>query len=496
VNERAVVIQRGNELSEFVDLLNELAVPTEIHRDAMPTPEDLSGAAVTVVPGSRLVEADPNLAQWPRTIAVVDDSSKTLVSHLNRLGAAMVIRRPIHPRTLRLLLLHEIYRGPERRRRKRVLIGHPIHVSVGLFKHRATLLELSPTGARIELSSTPKIGSKIRIVIGKDLTQGKPIKLHAKVIRCIRPENRRGREDAEIGIALLDAKSHQKAIQGILERFVRGPAAWSGKITPSEVAPRMDTRAASPAPEVNDPTLEAYPGESERSLPRSFSAKKLPPSFGRGLPTPHEIDGVSTEAVLPEAESNALNGVASPESSEASCKEALGESLEAPDSESSSDRRSHPRIPYDRRVVALDEEAARVLVGRDLSHGGMRIAANETISTGHVLRIALHCGINMEPLVVLARALRNDGEDGIVLTFDNLSAGQRDHLDKIIASSSPIRAVTEENGATDQDGDAIVLGEMLETVECAEPLLIVEDDEIDRHLDSIFDTSESVENTR
>ena len=155
VNDRAIVIQRGNELSEFKDLLTKLGVPTEIYSGALPTAEQLRGAAVVVIPGKRLAESGtPNLSLWPRTVAVVDDSSKTLISHLNRLGAALVVRRPIHPRTLRLLLLHEIYRGPERRRKKRILIGHPIRVGVGLFKQRATLLELSRPVAHVSSSLT------------------------------------------------------------------------------------------------------------------------------------------------------------------------------------------------------------------------------------------------------------------------------------------------------------------------------------------------------
>ena len=54
--------------------------------------------------------------------------------------------------------------------------------------------------------------------------------------------------------------------------------------------------------------------------------------------------------------------------------------------------------------MALGEEAARVLVGRDLSQGGMRIAANDAVGLGDVLRLALHCGTELEPVVVMAKA--------------------------------------------------------------------------------------------
>ena len=125
-------------------------------------------------------------------MAVVDGASKTMLAHLNRVGASLVIRRPIHPRTLRLALLHELYRGPERRKRKRTHIGHPIRVGAGLFKQRATLLELSDTGARVELPKEPKVGMKLNLLLGKELTLGKPLKLTAKVVRGIRAPGENG----------------------------------------------------------------------------------------------------------------------------------------------------------------------------------------------------------------------------------------------------------------------------------------------------------------
>ena len=232
VNERAIVIQRGDELSEFVRLLEDLAVPTEIWtEERLPSPNQIEGAGLVIVPGMRLTDANtPNLSLLPRTVAVVDGGSKTLVAHINRLGAALVVRRPIHPRTLRLLLLHEIYRGPERRKKKRTLIGHPIKAGAGLIKGRATLLDLSPGGARIEVPAAPKVGGKLTILLGKDLTLGKPIKLQAKVTRCIRPSGENGRAEAEIGVQLIEPQRHAKTLRAILDRFAHGPAEWSGKV--------------------------------------------------------------------------------------------------------------------------------------------------------------------------------------------------------------------------------------------------------------------------
>lgn len=492
-NDRAIVIQRGNELSEFVALLAELGVPTEICSGALPTADQLRGAAVVVIPSKRLAESGtPNLSFWPRTVAVVDDSSKTLISHLNRLVAALVVRRPIHPRTLRLLLLHEIYRGPERRRRKRILIGHPVRIGVGLFKQRATLLELSPGGARIELPTAPKIGSKLTILIGKDLTQAKPLKLQAKVIRCIRPSGERARANAEIGVCLIDPRNQAKTIRGILDRFATGPASWSGAIAeqaPASVATAAPRPKTQPATIVNAPV--AGPASAELASRGEFdpevSPRRLPPSTPMPVAANHDSSGEATAAGALDAP---LDVEADLYETDSIASEDAAPEVKRPE------RRRETRIPYERRVVALGEEAARVLVGRDLSQGGMRIAANDSVDLGDVLRVALHCGTELEPVIVMAKAERDDGDHGTVLTFQDVSDNQRTHLEKIIASSSPIEsAVAGHNPNEQTQAGSIVLGEMIETVKKGpgpSPDWVDTEDQIEAHLDSIFDTDQPV----
>ena len=520
VNDRAIVIQRGNELSEFVALLADLGVPTDVFSGGLPTAEDLHGAAVVVIPGKRLAESGtPNLSLWPRTVAVVDQSSKTIISHLNRLGAALVVRRPIHPRTLRLLLLHEIYRGPERRRKKRILIGHPIRVGVGLFKQRATLLELSPGGARIELPSAPKIGSTLKIMIGKDLTQAKPLKLQAKVVRCIRPAGDRGRGDSEIGVALISPQKQAQTIRSILDRFATGPASWNGAVaaqSPTSEAPHQSQpNIKSTVPDAAEPDTVAAPEPSIEEIDPEVSARRLPPSATAMAAPDAEAakhDGACERT--PDAEKSASDETDSCEALEQTDQEQLDRELslvtEIEDgdentdegeagpaaSEDESERRSETRIPYERRVVALGEEAARVLVGRDLSQGGMRIAANDAVDLGDVLRVALHCGTEIEPVVVTAKADRDDGDRGTVLTFQDVSDNQRSHLEKIIASSSPIEsAVAGHDPNEHTQPGSIVLGEMIETIEkgpAPPPSAVKTEEQIEAHLDSIFDTDESI----
>jgi hypothetical protein len=166
-------------------------------------------------------------------------------------------------------------------------------------------------------------------------------------------------------------------------------------------------------------------------------------------------------------------------------------SVVVPDAGGPADRRCDERIPYDERVVALDEEAARVLVGRDLSRGGMRIASTPLVQVGDILRVALHSGTGSEPLVVIAHALRDDGDEGIALGFESLSAPQQDRLADLLSGNLPLQATEAPSDDDDSDDDdPIVVAEMLERIGPET------DEEIAAHLDSVFDTGESVENAR
>ena len=61
-----------------------------------------------------------------RSIVVAEPGTRTAGRRLHQLGVEWIVRRPVHPAALRLLIQHALYRGPERRRAQRVSIGLPI----------------------------------------------------------------------------------------------------------------------------------------------------------------------------------------------------------------------------------------------------------------------------------------------------------------------------------------------------------------------------------
>ena len=68
--------------------------------------------------------------------------------------------------------------------------------------------------------------------------------------------------------------------------------------------------------------------------------------------------------------------------------------------------------------------------------------------------------------VVIAEALRDDGEEGMVLAFQELGESQRKRLDQIITQSGHIEPGSEHG--PDEDG-SLVVGEVLENSRSSDP---------------------------
>ena len=95
------------------------------------------------------------------------------------------------------------------------------------------------------------------------------------------------------------------------------------------------------------------------------------------------------------------------------------------------ERRGAERVAYDRRVIARGAGTPLVLLGRDLSSGGMCVETRRALAIGDPLQLALHAG-GETPLVVQAVVVRRVGESAWALSFRGLAATQRDRLDEIL----------------------------------------------------------------
>jgi len=149
-------------------------------------------------------------------------------------------------------------------------------------------------------------------------------------------------------------------------------------------------------------------------------------------------EGTESQTMLPKA-----GGPHSPD---------LGESADGMPGE----RRVQGRHAISRRIIALGDEAARVLIGRDISVGGMRIDSTPGLAMGDHLKVAVHVRPDGQPLVVSAEIVRDDGPEGMALQFYDLSPAVHAHLKEMV---SALPSIIESNGS--KDGAGVVVTEVV-----------------------------------
>ncbi len=337
----ATLLVHDGELGDVRDLLCTIGTPF-VECRGIGAPRDPGfGWDLILASPKRMLEIDDRSDRGRKLvkIAVSQSYSRTLNAAMFRSRVDFLVRRPVHPEALRLLILHALYRGPERRRAARVSVGAPIHFRSGYSLQPAVLLDLSTTGCRITSEHPARTGFVLTLVIpvGRDETE-------TLLVRG-RVANAYPTHGAAEGVSTLHIKferlsaSDRKRLAGAVASFSEGPARL-----PTELAPMRE--AAADAPEE---------------------------------PVDRDAD------------------------------------------EEESESRGDPRRIFDRRVIVLTEDATRVMVGCDLSAGGMRARPDPNLSVADELTIALPLPARKVPLVVRARVIRDDGEDGLVLRFLELS---------------------------------------------------------------------------
>ena len=357
----AILLVHDGELADVRALLVALALPFADRRNGLASGDLEQRWGLVLVTPRRLALLRFN-GRAPACIAICDRDSRTLRQALRRAGISLMVRRPFHPAALRGLVLHALYRGPERRRDARRAIGAPVAFHRWLRRHRAVLADLSEGGCCL-LSERPVAeGRRVTLSLPPELCGGRGFRVRARVLR----------QQREAGDHVLNASfegigARKRAqLRKLLERFAEGPA-----VLPSDGAARAANVAA------------AAPAE----LPAALAPEAAPPSTRMG--------------------------------------------------------------------VELDEQAARVLLGRELSLGGMRVDRDALLRVGQNVRLALHVSSLEAPLVVTARVHRDEGARGMVLRFHALSRDDTHHLRSLLDSVPAV-----EPGSEGEPG--VVVSEILE----------------------------------
>ena len=332
----------------------------------------------------------PGPSGRPVRIAVVTEDSGTLRATLRRLGFRFLVRLPVHPVALRLLLGHALYRGDERRAKPRVPLGYRVAVKIGMRRRDALLMDLSESGCRLLVSDPVVKDTKITVQIPTELCGDEHFILPGRALRCE-----------------LDASSPAEGSYALAVHFGALGESVRSLLQEALQAHRLGTGTLGEA--AAEPPVAPILGDEP------------PPRLVRRVPVEAKPAATERRRVPQEAPAAAR----------------------APAGPRGSDRRRHARHRYARRVIAASPDGSvhRVLIGRDLSTGGMRVDRSRELRVGSQLRVALYDAAREAPVIVDARVVRDDGEHGLALRFENVSAEAAGRVEQLVATLPPVECL-------------------------------------------------------
>src|SRR5262245_52892239 len=217
-------------------------------------PEDRVGRWPLVIGSARRI-LDCQLARSsaPIQIAILAHDARTLRTSLRRSGATFMVRRPVHPAALRALVLHSLYRGPEKRRSARVNVGAPVRLRVGWRRRAAVLIDLSVGGCRLVSDRPLERGHAFRLQLPDALSGVGALGVNALVLACVRNRDAQsGRfvvtaSFEPIGTALL------ATVQAAVARHTGGPAVCEGATSWRPDPEPADAKRSETAPTARPP---------------------------------------------------------------------------------------------------------------------------------------------------------------------------------------------------------------------------------------------------
>jgi hypothetical protein len=434
-----LLVLDDGELSDIASLLNEMGVEYAHLRGSAIPPQ--------IPPPQRVIVTTPRRAMltkdWPRSapyrIAVVTEDSNTLRAMLRRVGFDLLLRRPLHPVALRLVLLRALYAGEEKRREERVAIGADVLFRSGFWRRKALLADISQRGCRLLAEQPLSPGARINLPLPKELTPD-ALTLPCKVVRVATKPDAEGR--LEIGLAFENLSKEKLAAVRTLMRQLSEAAGMEESRVLGGAKPRAAAAEPNGARPAATPAAAARPAAARPAAPRPgtrlAALRPAPPraaSPTSSAPGPRPTPPPSP----PSGASSAAGTAARP----------------AIPSTAAAERRQHPRSTFGREIPRLDDEANSVLLGRDLSIGGMRIEYHEKLQMGDLIELAIYVSPREEPIIAKAR-VAHDAGDGLGLAFEGLPGETAARLERLIAQLPSVESL--------QGGEAAGLGSVVSRV--------------------------------
>ncbi len=363
---RVLVIDDG-ELDDVVELLRGLDIEPIRAVNPGPAQQSEERADLLVASASTALTLGP---RWSApdsaavTIAITQGESKTLRASLRRLGFDYLVRRPVHPEALRLLLHSSLYRNYDRRGAARLPAGCEVTWFEGWQWRSGTLLELSSRGCRLIPKRRIAPRSVLSITLPRSVAGWPWLRLKGQVTRTVRDDSRRGMLSAAVVFGDLSSRARLR-LDALLEELRLGPVALS----------------------------DAGPAQGAETVSGSDDSRP-------GDEPPHEDE-----------------------------------------------RRLYPRGEFQREVLAMgprSEGVRNVLVGRDLSVGGLRVEADPALAMDDIVHIALYDTLNREPITVTAKVVRDDGVRGLGLRFIDLDVAASEQVQRIVGTLPVVEDLSEQ----------------------------------------------------
>jgi hypothetical protein len=407
-----ILILDDGELSDVARLLDELGLEFRRLRGGeasgpLPPPTEL---LITTPRRAQVVRRGSprgTPAGRPVRIIAVEEDSTAMRRMLRRMGFHLLVRLPCEPAIWRLLIRRALYQGDERRTDKRVAVG----ATVALTRpgeepdpDPAVLLDISNRGCRLAAAEPFELEAGVRIELPAATTGDAPLTLDGRVVRV-------GRSAASAptphGAAVIFDDDMDESVRArlgsVINRWSMGP------------------------PSIRD-------------------------------------DGAGAELPLPPCESHAIPGLTLDDETDPSIRVGEAVALRWPAggrrvTRLANDRRQHARGAFSGTVVATSGGTRTVLMGRDLSAGGMRIERIPGIEVGDGFRLALYGPSPLEPFEIAAHVVRDDGEDGLALAFDDdMPAHVAEALEKLVACLPEVESLEDD----ESHGMGAVLSEIVD----------------------------------
>jgi len=321
----------------------------------------------------------------PLRIIAVQEDSPPMRRRLRQAGLHLLVRQPADAEIWRLLIARALYQGSERREDQRVAVGS--HVAIDRdpkpsdVDSPTILIDLSNRGCRLRTRENFAVGDPIAFALPVDPEAGstpEPFTLRGHVRRIATQAGSETRMLAVVFDPGMPDKSRTR-LTALINRWAAGPD--SRRETRESIAPAIP---ACRLPSLPDLTLD---DETDPPVP---------------APARAEIRVQLAD---------------------------VAEIAEDPDAE----RRSRTRGRYESPIVADGRDGPVVLIGRDLSAGGMRIERIGRLELGDRFRVALHGPGPGDPCIVHAEIARDDGNDGFALVFDHIDPTTATQLEKLVA---------------------------------------------------------------